>query len=71
MSAMGVYVCTDHAGHYPVGVCSVIIARSEEEAGELLRLELRDHGLNPDEKFTLRRLNSAVPKAFILLDGDY
>lgn len=68
---MNIYVCTDHDGHYPVGVCSVIIATSETEAADLLKGELAEHGLNFDKPFSLRKLNGDEPKAFVLLDGQY
>jgi hypothetical protein len=68
---MKVFVCTDHAGHYPVGVCSVVIANDEQEARELLTAELKSHGLSTEEPFTLRWINSEAPRAFVLLDGDY
>ena len=69
--ALRVFTCTDHAGHYPVGVASVVVASSEAEARELLDAELREHGLNPDEGYSLREINPEKPKAFVLLDGDY
>lgn len=64
------FACTDHDGHYPVGVASVVFAEDEAQARALLAAELREHGLK-DERFTLRRLNSTKPKAFVLQDGDY
>lgn len=68
---MEVYVCDDHDGHFPVGVCSIIIANSEDEARGLLAAELRGHGLDERKPFTLRRLNTDQPKAFVIRDGDY
>lgn len=68
---MNVYVCTDHDGHYPVGVCSVVIANSEPEAKGLLRAELHEHGLDETKPFTLRLLSTLAPKAFVILDGEY
>lgn len=68
---MNIYVCTDHDGHYPVGVCSVVVAASETEARDLLRAELHEHGLDETKPFTLRPLNIERPRAFLLLDGDY
>jgi hypothetical protein len=65
---MNVYVCDDHHGHYPVGVCSV---EHEDQARDLLKAELRSHGLDPNKPFTLRKLNTAEPRAFVILDGDY
>lgn len=68
---MQIYVCDDHEGHYPAGVCSVIVAEHEDQAKDLLRAELRSHGLDPNKRFTLRRLNTNEPRAFVILDGDY
>ena len=67
---LNVYACTDHDGHWPVGVASVIIATNEDEARDLLLAELKAHGLK-DTPFTLRRLQTDRPQAFVLLDGDY
>jgi hypothetical protein len=68
---MEVYVCTDHDGHFPVGVCSVVVAHSEAEARGLLKAELHKLVLDENKPFTLRRLSLESPKAFVLLDGDY
>jgi hypothetical protein len=68
---MNTYVCTDHDGHWPVGVASVIFAESEDHARALLKAALREHGLKDSEPFTLRLINHTGPKAFVLQDGDY
>lgn len=68
---MEIYICTDHAESYPVSVCSVVVANSEHEARGLLRAELHEHGLDENKPFTLRRINTASPKAFVIQDGDY
>lgn len=67
---MQVFVCTDHDGHYPVGVCSVVVAEDEEKARALLVAELTTHGLKAGKGFSLRRLNIEQPRAFVILDGD-
>jgi len=67
---MNVYTCVDHDNHY-VGVASVVVAETEEQARDLLKAELRGHGLNPDVPFTLRKINITDPRAFVLQDGDY
>jgi len=69
--AVQVYVCDDHDGHYPVGVCSIVVAEHEDQARDLLRAELRSRGLDANKRFTLRKLNTAEPRAFVILDGDY
>ena len=68
---MEIYVCDDHAGHWPVGVCSIVVANSEPEARGLLKAELHEHGLDENKPFTLRKLNTEKPKAFVIHDGDY
>ena len=67
---MKVYVCTDHNGHYPVGVAAVVIANDEAQARELLEAELTEHGLGGGT-FTLRRIQNEKPQAFVLMDGNY
>ncbi len=68
---MNIYVCTDHDGHYPVGVASVVVAASEREAVELLRAEIVSHGLDGNKPFTLQRIQAEKPQALVLRDGDY
>jgi len=70
---MNIYVCTNHDGFFPVGVASVVVANDEDEARNLLDTALHVHGLDPEKKprYTLRKINSTEPRAFILLDGDY
>ena len=66
---MNVYVCTDHDTHYPVGGASVVVARSEKEARELLDKALRAKGLRVTD-YTFVQLSKAA-QAIILNDGDY
>ncbi|MGE3150892.1 MAG: hypothetical protein AB7K04_17735 [Pseudorhodoplanes sp.] len=68
---MNVYTCVDHDGHYPVGVSSVVVADTEEDARALLSAALTEHGLDGRRPFTLRRISTDDPRAFILQDGDY
>jgi hypothetical protein len=67
---MNVYTCDDHDGHW-VGVASVVVADSEDEARALLRAELPKHGLDGNKPFTLRQINTQEPRAFVLQNGDY
>ncbi|WP_068018941.1 hypothetical protein [Rhodoplanes sp. Z2-YC6860] len=67
---MNIYTCVDHDGHW-VGVASVIVAETEDQARDLLVAELATHGLDQTKPFTLRRINADAPKAFVLQDGDY
>jgi hypothetical protein len=68
---MRVFYCTDHDGHYPVGVCSIIVAPNEEKAYQLLQIELIKQGLKADEPFTLREVDTTNEYAIVLLDGNY
>ncbi len=68
---MKVFVSTDHDGHWPVGVASVVVAADETEARRLLDAELRRDGLKPDEPYTLREVDTGVARAEILCDGNY
>lgn len=67
---MNVYVCTDHAGHWPVPVASVIVAHDEAEATTLLRTELEKCGLCGDG-FSLQLVAVDKPHAVILSSGVY
>lgn len=67
---MNVYTCKDHAGRWPVGACSVVVAWDEPEARRLLAAVLKEANLDPDG-FTLQLLDLSEPKATILLDGNY
>lgn len=69
---MKVWTCADHIGHWPVGAASVVVADSEERAVELLRAELKDHGLDLDKQsFSLVRLPLTKERCRVLLDGEY
>jgi len=67
---MRVFTCTDHDGHYPVGVASVIVAANIERAGELLDAELVKRGLKPGG-WSILSLPTEAEGAFVLNDGDY
>lgn len=66
-----VFTCNDHEGFWPVGVASVIVAADETEARDLLKVELRSHGLKSEQPFTLREIRTDRPRAFVLMDGNY
>ena len=71
------FVCTNHDGHWPVGVASIVFARDETHARELLDAELIGAGLKPstESPYTLEQIfrpnGDYVPRALILNDGDY
>jgi hypothetical protein len=70
MNGLKLFVCTDHAGHYPAGVASIVWAHTEFEARGLLTAALKAEGL-PEKPFTLRQIDTSRPKAVVLRDGDY
>ncbi len=67
---MRVFTCTDHAGVWPVGVASIVVAPDEQAAREILAAELARHMLKP-EPFTLTEVDLGTPSAIILRDGNY
>ena len=66
---MRVFTCTDHAGYWPVGACSVVIAPDEESARALLLDELIKRKLDKCA-FTLQEI-PMIAAAHVLLDGNY
>lgn len=68
---MKIFTCTDHDGHYPVGVASVVVAHDENEARTILAAALRACGLNGDQPFTLHWLPTDALCVRILNDGNY
>ncbi len=68
---MAVYISTDHAGFYPVGTASVVVAESEREARLMLMAALFSAGLDGKEPFTLQEIDITKPGATILRNGDY
>lgn len=67
---MNVYYCKDHDGHWPVGACSIIVAGNPAQARDLLEAALRAEGLETTD-FTIQAVDLNVPRATILLNGDY
>lgn len=69
---MKVFTCISFAGHWPVGTAAVVTARTADEAAALLNAALKQRGLLDDVKAdALTPVNTTVPQATILLDGDY
>jgi hypothetical protein len=66
-----IFTCTDHEGHWPVGVASVVVADNETSARAVLGVELYKHGLTRNEPFTLQEVDLSHPHAVVLMDGDY
>lgn len=69
---MKIYTCTNHNGHYPVGVASVIIEETKEKAHEKLDKALIEAGLKPYDKdeYTLNEIEMK-PQVIILNNGNY
>lgn len=67
---MRVFTCTDHDGYWPVGVASLVVASTEDDARLMLQAELDNKNLGKGS-FTLQEVDLLIPKATILLDGDY
>lgn len=68
--SLKVFTCTDHAGHWAVGVASVVIAHSEDEAKRLLDVELLANGLDTTP-YTLKQVASDHACAIVLNNGEY
>lgn len=68
---MKVFTCDDHKGYWPVPTASVVIAKNEKEAHEMLKKELKEtHGIEDDD-FTLKELNPKKRQVEVLSNGDY
>lgn len=65
-----VFTCNDHAGYYPVGAASVVVAEDERKARAMLSEQLKSMGIN-GEDFTLEPLDVTNSHVKVLLDGDY
>lgn len=59
-----------HDGHY-IGGKSIVVASDEAQAVELTKAALPEHGLKTDGIKVLRRLNTDLPRCFVVDDGDY
>lgn len=68
---MKVFICTDHDGHYQVGVASVVVAPNIETARSGLTTRLNALGLDGNKPFTLTELATTKAQILILRDGDY
>lgn len=68
-----IFTCTDFRGYWPVGVASVIVAKSRTEAHRMLKQKLKEAGIpeEGDGKYTLTELSIEKPGVVILNNGDY
>lgn len=69
---LGVYVCNQFRGHYPVGTAAVVVAESQEHAAQLLNEQLVTQGLtaSADENMMALVVQTS-PQVVILCDGNY
>lgn len=67
---MKVWTCTDFEGVWPVGTAAVVVAETEADAQETLRMTLLSRKL-PDWPFTLQEVALDTRAAYLLCDGDY
>jgi hypothetical protein len=68
------YTCIDHAGFWPVGVASIVIAENEAEARICLDEALMRKGLKPSREDGTPYTLIEIPlkkSVHILCDGDY
>ncbi len=72
---MKLFYSTDHAGHWPVGVASIVVAENEDDARRLLAEALAAEGLRAqssrDDGFTLHEIDLSKGHAIVLNNGDY
>jgi len=68
---MKTFICTDHDGHWPVGVASVVKAKDRRRAKKLLDDLLKADGLQTSKtkSYTLEEVKD--DSAIILCNGDY
>ena len=67
-----VWTAKGFEGHWPVGTAAVVVARDAEQAAELLEAELAEHGVPQKvDPASLVELGLSLPKAVVLLDGNY
>ena len=69
---MKFYTCTNHDGHWPVGVASVIFADDKRHARRLLDKVLVAHHLRPSKHkpYDLKEVPIEYG-AYVLHDGEY
>lgn len=65
------WTCTDHKSHF-VGGASIVLAKTENAARAMLIEQLRACGIpQPKGDFTLVEIDTALPQAIVLHDGNY
>lgn len=72
MSELGVYVCNQFTGYWPVGTAAVVVAESQEHAAKLLNEQLLSQGLKGDaDANAMALVMQTSPQVVILCDGNY
>ena len=66
---MNVYEVT-HDGHHLSGR-SIVVAADEAQAIKLTKAAIPEHGLKTEGIEVMRRLNTDVPRCYVIDDGDY
>ncbi len=71
-TGLKLFTCTDHDSHC-IGVASIVLAESEQQARELLDAALIEQGLKPYEleAYTLTEVDQTTAQAMVLRNGDY
>lgn len=68
---MKLFKCTDFEGHWPVGVAAIVMAETEEQARDLLAMDLKAQGLGEQDEFNLVEVSTNAAGVHILNDGNY
>ncbi len=68
---MKVFYCTSFTGHYPVGVCALVVAKDVFEARTLLTTELQRCGLVLELTDEIQEVDTSLCGVNILSDGMY
>lgn len=70
---MKVFTCTDHDGHWPVGISVVVVAPSLDDAKRVLDEALRGDGLKPvaEGEYTLNLVDTTIANAVVHHDRNY
>ena len=70
---MKLFYCEDHDAKWPVPVCSIIIAKDENQARDLLDEQLKERGLKTfsEEPYSLVKVPQQKPVAIVISDGEY
>lgn len=72
MSKLRIYACNNFRGHYPAGTSAIMIAKTREDAAELLEQHLMKQGLSQlISTEQIFEIDSSTEQAVIFSNGDY